>query len=117
MTTLPALSAAVIESGRLVLRKALDTDCEGGVKVLTDPEIRAYLGGPRRIPRSGSGRRRVRCPGWPGDDGCPDGEVGVRDTRIAERPSRGRRRPAVSSRAGARRGWVPGPGELAGGPV
>ena len=49
MTTPPALSAAVIESGG-VLRKALDTDCEGIVKVLTDPEIGGYLGGPRRLP-------------------------------------------------------------------
>lgn len=48
MTTPPGLSAAVIESGRLVLRKARDTDREGIVEVLTDPEVRAYLGGPRR---------------------------------------------------------------------
>ena len=47
MTTPPNLSAAVIESGRLVLRKARDTDREGIVEVLTDPEVRAYLGGPR----------------------------------------------------------------------
>jgi hypothetical protein len=41
MTTPPTLSAAVIESGRLVLRKARDTDREGIVEVLTDPEVRA----------------------------------------------------------------------------
>jgi len=48
MTTSPTLSAVAIESGRLVLRKARDTDREGVVEVLTDPEVRAYLGGPRR---------------------------------------------------------------------
>jgi RimJ/RimL family protein N-acetyltransferase len=48
MTTPPGLSAAVIESGRLVLRKARGADREGIVEVLTDPEVRAYLGGPRR---------------------------------------------------------------------
>lgn len=47
MTTLPTLSAAVIESGRVVLRKARDADREGIVEVMTDPEVRAYLGGPR----------------------------------------------------------------------
>lgn len=51
MTTLPTLSAAAIESDRLVLRKARDTDREGIIEVLTDPEVRAYLGGPR--PREG----------------------------------------------------------------
>lgn len=51
MTTPPTLSAAAIESDRLVLRKARDTDREGIVEVLTDPEVRAYLGGPR--PREG----------------------------------------------------------------
>ena len=49
--TLPTLSAAVIESDRLVPRKARDADREGIVEVLTDPEVRAYLGGPR--PRAG----------------------------------------------------------------
>jgi RimJ/RimL family protein N-acetyltransferase len=49
--TPPTLSATVIESDRLVLRKARDTDREGIVEVLTDPEVRAYLGGPR--PREG----------------------------------------------------------------
>ena len=47
MTTLPTLSAAAIESERVVLRKARDTDREGLVEVFTDPEVRAYLGGPR----------------------------------------------------------------------
>ena len=35
----------------MVLRKARDTDREGIVEVLTDPEVRAYLGG--RRPRQG----------------------------------------------------------------
>ncbi|WP_020416695.1 GNAT family N-acetyltransferase [Amycolatopsis sp. ATCC 39116] len=46
MTT-PTLSAAIIESDRLVLRKARDADREGFVEVFTDPEVRAHLGGPR----------------------------------------------------------------------
>lgn len=46
VTMPPALSATVIESDQLVLRKARDTDREGIVKVFTDPEIRAHLGGP-----------------------------------------------------------------------
>jgi RimJ/RimL family protein N-acetyltransferase len=50
MTTPPALSAA-IESDRLALRKAREGDREGIVKMLTDPEVRAYLGGPG--PREG----------------------------------------------------------------
>ncbi|MBP2327738.1 RimJ/RimL family protein N-acetyltransferase [Kibdelosporangium banguiense] len=45
-----SLSADVIESDRLVLRKMRDTDREGLIEVFTDPEVRAYLGGPR--PRS-----------------------------------------------------------------
>lgn len=36
-----------IESQRLRLRKACGADREGLVEVLTDPEIRHYLGGPR----------------------------------------------------------------------
>jgi RimJ/RimL family protein N-acetyltransferase len=51
VTTPPTLSAAAIESDRLVLRKARDTDREGIIEVLTDPEVRVYLGGPR--PREG----------------------------------------------------------------
>ncbi|GHE92574.1 hypothetical protein GCM10017786_26550 [Amycolatopsis deserti] len=39
------LSAAVIESERLVLRKARDVDREGFVEVFPDPEVRAHLGG------------------------------------------------------------------------
>jgi RimJ/RimL family protein N-acetyltransferase len=51
MTTLPTLSAPVIESDRIVLRKARDADREGIIEVMTDPEVRTYLGGPR--PREG----------------------------------------------------------------
>jgi RimJ/RimL family protein N-acetyltransferase len=51
MMTLPTLSADVIESDRVMLRKARDADREGVVEVMTDPEVRAYLGGPR--PREG----------------------------------------------------------------
>lgn len=47
MTTPATLSATVIESERVVLRKARDTDREGIVEVLSDPEVREYLGGPR----------------------------------------------------------------------
>jgi RimJ/RimL family protein N-acetyltransferase len=47
MTTLPTLSAPVIESDRVVLRMARDTDREGIIEVMTDPEVRTYLGGPR----------------------------------------------------------------------
>ncbi|HJP79984.1 MAG TPA: GNAT family N-acetyltransferase [Pseudonocardiaceae bacterium] len=36
-----------IESERLRLRKACDADRDGLVEVLTDPEVRHYLGGPR----------------------------------------------------------------------
>lgn len=48
MTTPPALSPTVIESDRLVLRKARDTDRDGIIEVFTDPEVRAHLGGPRQ---------------------------------------------------------------------
>lgn len=47
MTTSPTLSAAVIAAGRVVLRKAQHSDHEGLVEIFTDPEVRAYLGGPR----------------------------------------------------------------------
>jgi RimJ/RimL family protein N-acetyltransferase len=50
MSRLPTLSALEITSGRLLLRKAHDTDRDGLVELLTDDEVRAYLGGPR--PRS-----------------------------------------------------------------
>jgi RimJ/RimL family protein N-acetyltransferase len=41
----------VIDSDRVILRKARDTDREGIVEVFTDPEVRVHLGGPR--PREG----------------------------------------------------------------
>lgn len=47
MTTLRTLSAAEIESDRLVLRKAQDTDREGLIEIFTDAEVRAHLGGVR----------------------------------------------------------------------
>lgn len=45
--SLPTLSAPVIESDRVLLRKARDADREGIIEVMTDPEVRTYLGGPR----------------------------------------------------------------------
>jgi RimJ/RimL family protein N-acetyltransferase len=47
MSQLPTLSALEITSERLVLRKAHDTDRGGLIELLTDDEIRAYLGRPR----------------------------------------------------------------------
>ncbi len=47
MSQLRTPSVLEITSGRLVLRKAHDTDREGLIELLTDEEIRAYLGGPR----------------------------------------------------------------------
>ncbi|MBB2910740.1 RimJ/RimL family protein N-acetyltransferase [Streptosporangium becharense] len=45
------LSAAEISSERLLLRRALhDADREGFIELSTDPEVQAYIGGPR--PRS-----------------------------------------------------------------
>ncbi|MGC7098421.1 GNAT family N-acetyltransferase [Amycolatopsis lurida] len=41
------LSAAVIESERVVVRKARDADRDGLIEVFTDPDVRRYLGGPR----------------------------------------------------------------------
>ncbi|RVX41447.1 RimJ/RimL family protein N-acetyltransferase [Nonomuraea polychroma] len=51
MSQLPTLSATELFSERLLLRQALhDTDREGLIELSTDPEVRAYIGGPR--PRS-----------------------------------------------------------------
>ncbi|WP_227999012.1 GNAT family N-acetyltransferase [Nocardia australiensis] len=47
MTRLPTLSAPEITSDRLRLRKAHDDDREGFIELQTDPQVRAYLGGPR----------------------------------------------------------------------
>ncbi|MEV5708647.1 GNAT family N-acetyltransferase [Actinoallomurus sp. NPDC052274] len=46
MSRLPTLSATEVTSDRLVLRKARDADREGLIEIFTDPEVRAYLGGP-----------------------------------------------------------------------
>ncbi|MEV4582606.1 GNAT family N-acetyltransferase [Nonomuraea jabiensis] len=50
MSQLRTLSATEIPSERLLLRKAQAADREGFIELMTDPEVRAYLGGPR--PRS-----------------------------------------------------------------
>ncbi|MFG6200275.1 GNAT family N-acetyltransferase [Nonomuraea sp. JJY05] len=50
MSQLHTLSATEVPSERLVLRQAHDADREGFIELMTDPEVRAYLGGPR--PRS-----------------------------------------------------------------
>ncbi|WP_067177450.1 GNAT family N-acetyltransferase [Microtetraspora niveoalba] len=51
MSRLPTLSATEIPSERLLLRRALhDADREGLIELSTDPEVQAYIGGPR--PRS-----------------------------------------------------------------
>lgn len=64
MTTLPTLSALVIESDRIVLRKARDADREGIIEVMTDPEVRTYLGGPvlARASNNSSTRPGRRAP-------------------------------------------------------
>ncbi|MEV4167547.1 GNAT family N-acetyltransferase [Nonomuraea dietziae] len=46
----PTLSATELASDRLLLRKAQEIDREGFIELATDPEVRAYLGGPK--PRS-----------------------------------------------------------------
>ncbi|TMR16611.1 GNAT family N-acetyltransferase [Nonomuraea turkmeniaca] len=51
MSQLRTLSATEVPSERLLLRKAHDADREGFIELMTDPEVRKYLGGPR--PRSG----------------------------------------------------------------
>ncbi|WP_431930373.1 GNAT family N-acetyltransferase [Nonomuraea jabiensis] len=50
MSQLRTLSATEIPSERLLLRKAQAADREGVIELMTDPEVQAYLGGPR--PRS-----------------------------------------------------------------
>ncbi|MBE1582580.1 GNAT family N-acetyltransferase [Nonomuraea angiospora] len=47
MSQLPTLSATEIPSERLLLRKAHAADREGIIELMTDPEVQAYLGGPR----------------------------------------------------------------------
>ncbi|RSN05663.1 GNAT family N-acetyltransferase [Nonomuraea sp. WAC 01424] len=47
MSLPPTLSATEITSARLLLRKARDADRDGLVELMTDPEVREHLGGPR----------------------------------------------------------------------
>jgi RimJ/RimL family protein N-acetyltransferase len=47
MSQLSMLSAVQITSDRVLLRKARDTDREGLIEMETDPEVQAYVGGPR----------------------------------------------------------------------
>ena len=48
MSQSPTLSAVRIPAERVLLRKARDADRERLVELQTDPEVWAYLGGPRR---------------------------------------------------------------------
>ncbi|HEX5406128.1 MAG TPA: GNAT family N-acetyltransferase [Pseudonocardiaceae bacterium] len=48
MNELPTLSAVRIATDRVLLRKAHDADRERLIELRTDPEVHAYLGGPRR---------------------------------------------------------------------
>ncbi|MDQ0964392.1 RimJ/RimL family protein N-acetyltransferase [Streptomyces sp. B4I13] len=50
MNPLPTLSATEIRTDRLRLRTAHDGDIDAFIELLTDPQVRAHLGGPR--PRS-----------------------------------------------------------------
>jgi RimJ/RimL family protein N-acetyltransferase len=47
MSRLPTLSAVEIATDRVLLRKARDADRERFIELQTDPEVWAYLGGPR----------------------------------------------------------------------
>ncbi|MGV9817172.1 GNAT family N-acetyltransferase [Nocardia xishanensis] len=47
MNQLPMLSAVQIAAERVLLRKARDTDRERLIELRTDPEVGAYIGGPR----------------------------------------------------------------------
>ncbi|ONI84315.1 GNAT family N-acetyltransferase [Actinosynnema sp. ALI-1.44] len=47
MTALPTLSVTELTTERLLLRPVSAADREGLVELFTDPEVRAYLGGPR----------------------------------------------------------------------
>jgi len=55
MSQLSMLSAVEIATDRILLRKARDADRERLIELQTDPEVWAYLGGPRR--REGVERR------------------------------------------------------------
>jgi RimJ/RimL family protein N-acetyltransferase len=41
------LASDRIDAGAVVLRKARDTDRDALIEIMTDPDVRAYLGGPR----------------------------------------------------------------------
>lgn len=41
------LTADWIDGGAVMLRKAGDSDRDGLVEIMTDPDVRAYIGGPR----------------------------------------------------------------------
>ncbi|WP_327099383.1 GNAT family N-acetyltransferase [Nocardia vinacea] len=47
MNELPMLSAVQIAADRVLLRKARDTDRERLIELRTEPEVGAYIGGPR----------------------------------------------------------------------
>ncbi|MFI5776218.1 GNAT family N-acetyltransferase [Nocardia sp. NPDC051570] len=47
MNQLPTLSAVHIATDRVLLRKARDTDRDRLIELRTDPEVGAYIGGPR----------------------------------------------------------------------
>lgn len=47
MNQLPMLSAVQIATDRVLLRKARDADRERLIELQTDPEVGAYIGGPR----------------------------------------------------------------------
>lgn len=70
MNDLPMLSAVRIEAERVVLRKARDADRDRLVELHTDPQVWAYLGGPRsreaferRLDEIGGAGRTTRAPG------------------------------------------------------
>jgi RimJ/RimL family protein N-acetyltransferase len=95
MVTLPTLSAPVIESDRVVLRKARDADREGIVEVMTDPEVRAYLGGQRPresveqfLDAAGTAGATAAAGSYVIADGQTDRFVGILrlDRRAADRP-------------------------------
>jgi RimJ/RimL family protein N-acetyltransferase len=47
MSSDPALTALFIDAGDVVLRKAREDDRQSIIQHVTDPDVRAYLGGPR----------------------------------------------------------------------
>ncbi|GAB2925670.1 GNAT family N-acetyltransferase [Nonomuraea fastidiosa] len=47
MSAPPTLSTTLIPAARVLLRPAREADRAGIVEIMTDPEVRTYLGGPR----------------------------------------------------------------------